>query len=86
MLETPRSCRELAQLLPDYSYPLIMNVLCWLDVRELVDKDASKRPVLWRLKPPESPPSPLPSFCLHCSGALTVTLAGVSCVLCGRQP
>ena len=79
-----RSSKELAQLIPTFSQPLIVNVLCWMDMHELVEKDASKRPVLWRMRERKPPPPKPPPACPVCAGAWTVTLVGVTCVNCGR--
>lgn len=83
-LTQPRSAKELAALLPQFSFPLITNILCWMDVRGRVERDISKRPVLWWLKPPASPARERPTACGVCGGPWTVTVAGVTCLMCGR--
>lgn len=83
-LDAPRSAKEIVARVPQFSLPVITNTLCWMDVRGLVEKDASKRPVLWRLAPPPPPARVRPPACGACGGPWTVTVAGVTCLMCGR--
>ena len=85
-LTEPRSAKQLAALIPTYSFPLITNVLSWMDVRGLAGKDKTKRPVLWGLLPPPPPKRPPPTHCATCGGNITISPSGLICIFCGRFP
>lgn len=86
MLDVPRSSRELAQLLPRFSFPMIINILCWMDVNGKISRDKSKKPMRWFLSAPPPPPRKIPDRCPTCGGGWIESYTGWICVMCGRNP